>query len=253
MKLPLKVLAILFASTLITSQVLADEKADVLVYQIELMPFSGVVDGKAVGLQVDILREITAHGGPTFTFQTLPWKRAQALVKRNSGTAITSLSLTPERKDSYTWIAPLVEHYVRLTSSRYHMEHFNLSEPLTLESYKDLPVGVIGGQGIIPVLESLGFTKLESVYKTEQNALKLAHGRIAAQATSIYSDQYLWTETGQKAEDLIVGPKIGQTYQMHLAAGLDFSPELTQQIREALEKAKQAGAIEKIMEKWTNY
>jgi len=73
---------------------------EVLVLGNESMPFCGIVDGKPSGMVVDILTEVTNHGGPNFKYKLgLPWKRAQEIL-RNSGdslTAIVPFTRTKER------------------------------------------------------------------------------------------------------------------------------------------------------------
>ena len=229
------------------------QAAEVLVYRNESMPWCATVSGKDAGITIDILREITKHGGPKFIFKSLPWARAQRFVQKKPGTAIVPFTRTSERETNHTWIVNLVPNQIRLTLNRKPVPLISIPSPLTLENAKHLPIGVILGSAIIPYMRKEGFTNLKLVPTAEQNVRKLAKGRIAAMAESKWVDNYLWNQIGENSDDLIAGPNIGETKHIYLAAALNFSPELTKQIRDAMNKVKESATYEQILNKWTQF
>ena len=235
------------------SSAIAADIAEVLVFRPEGMPWCGTVDGKDVGLTVDILQEVTKHGGPKFRFESVPWTRAQAYAQKKTGTTVIPLTRTPEREKQYTWIIKLVPNQARLTLVKNPKNNLSFPSPLTLENLKPYPVGIIRGSAFISTLEKLGFTHVEVVSIYEQNVKMLTAGRIAAVAEAKWVDIYNWKKFGGKIEDLIIGPEFGDPSYIYLGAGLDFPSGLTRQIRDAMSKVEQSGALETVREKWANF
>lgn len=241
-----------FVFKMLVNSLIADEVPEVLVYRNVSMPYCGTIDGKNVGIAVDVLREVTKNGGPKFKFKELPYKRAQAYVQQNPGTAIIPFCRTPEREKQHTWIIKLAPNQVCFKLARSPKEHrFSIPSPVTLESLKNLPIGIMRGHSSIPYMKKIGFTNIEEATTPEQNAYKLEAGRIAAWVATDWVASYLWKKVGKKEEDLIAGPNLQEIQYIYLAAGLDFPPELTQQIRKAMSKVKKSGEIENIIKKWT--
>ncbi len=247
------ILSCIFVSTVMVSSVLAAEITEVLVYRNESMPWCGTVNGKDAGITVDILREVSKHGGPKFRFESLPWPRAQVHVQEHAGTAIIPFTRTPTREGQHTWIIQLVPNQIRLTLTRKSKFQRSIPTPVTLESMKSLPIGVIRRSSVIPFMKKIGFTNLEEVDNAKQNVQKLVKGRIAAMAESKWVDNYHWNKKRLIPSDLLPGPNIGTTQYIYLGAARNFPPELTRQIREAMSKVEQSGTLEAIYKKWTNF
>jgi len=225
--------------------------SEVLVYRNESMPWCGTVNGNDAGITIDILNEITKHGGPEFRFEELPWKRAQIYVTKNIGTAIIPLTRTEVRENIFMWIVELVQNQVRLTIARNQRNEVSTPSPFTLANSKNLTIGIILGSAMIPTLKQLGFSKLEKVPTAHMNVKKLRYGRIDAMAESKWVDNYLWHQIGEKANDLIPGPNIGKPKYIYLAAGLDFPLEIATDIRNAMDKVRASGKLKEILNKWT--
>ncbi len=243
-----KLLIIFLFIYLIGSDVTA---SGVVVYRNESMPWCGTVDGKDAGITIDILNAVTKYGGPTFNFIAVPWKRAQVLIQNNRGTAIIPFTRTATREQHHTWIIELVPNQVRLTMARKPTLKVSVPSPPTLVNFKNSGIGIIRGSAVIPAMKTLGFTNLYEVNKAEQLAKMLNTGRFVAMAESKWVDNYVWNKIGQKGDDLIVGPNVGGIKYIFLGAALNFPPELTHQIRTAMEKVRKSGALDKILNKWT--
>ena len=225
--------------------------AEILVYRNESMPWCGTVDKKDAGITVDILNEVTKNGGPKFKFKSLPWKRAQMLVQKNKGTCIIPFTRTATREKHHTWIIELVPNQVRLTIARNPKEKFKLPSPLTLANSKALRIGIIRASALIPTMKELGFTQIIEYNTAEKLVTLLRWGRIDAMAESKWVDNYMWHQIGQKGEDLIAGPNIGEIKYIYLGAALNFPQKITEKIRIAMSKVKKSGALENIIIKWT--
>ena len=224
--------------------------SEIVVYRNESMPWCGTINGKNDGITVDILNEITKHGGPKFKFITLPWARAQYKVKQNKCTSIIPLTRTKAREKHYKWIVKLVPNQIRFTITNKPKMQVKRPSSLTLSAFKPLKIGVIRGSAIIPNLIELGFNNIEEVNTAEMNAKKLSYGRIDAMVESEMVDIYLWNRIGQKKEDLIAGPAIGEVKYIYLGAALNFPQDIIEKVRIAMDKIRKNGILDKIYRKW---
>lgn len=247
MKIP--VICILFVISCYSALLSAADN-HVLVYRHETMPWCGTVEGQDAGITVEILEQITLHGGPSFTYQSLPWRRAQKMVHNTKGAAIIPLTRTPTREEHYTWIVPLVPNQIRLTYFNESPDNASLLQTISLERANELSVGVIQGSSIIPTLEGLGFASIYEANGIEQLIGLLMKGRYDAMVESQLVDTYQWKKLGHKKSDLVAGPNIEGVSYIYLGAGKDFPPEIAAQIREAMEKIKANGIYDEILSRW---
>jgi ABC-type amino acid transport substrate-binding protein len=247
MKLGFRSLILMVALDLFSPVMMASE---VLVYRHETMPWCGTVDGRDAGVTVEILEQITLHGGPTFTYQSLPWKRAQIMVQKNTGTAIIPLTRTPTREANYSWIVPLVPNQIRLTLYNESAHFKGIIEGLDLEQAKALSVGVIQGSSIIPTLEALGFASIYEANDVEQLVDLLVKERFDAMVESKLVDIYQWQKLGYKKDALVAGPNIESVNYIYLGAAPDFPIEVAQEIRAAMAKIQANGIYDEILERW---
>ncbi len=223
---------------------------EVLVYRHETMPWCGTIDGRDAGVTVEILEQITLHGGPTFTYQSVPWKRAQIMVQKHKGTAIIPLTRTPTREAFYTWIVPLVPNQIRLTFYNESKKHSALIKTLSLEHASELSVGVLRASSIIPTLEKMGFASIYEANDVEQLIDLLVKDRFDAMVESKLVDTYQWKKRGYQKETLVAGPNVEGVNYIYLGAGLDFPAEITEEIRIAMDKIKANGVLEGILARW---
>lgn len=243
----LSVLSLLLVSSMISLVSYADE---VLVYRHESMPWCGTVEGRDAGVTVEILTEITLHGGPTFTYQSVPWLRAQKMVHKVKGSAIIPLTRTQAREAHYTWIVPLVPNQIRLSFYSQSKEYTDLVTSLSLEQASELPIGVIQGSSIIPTLKEIGFSHIYEADNAVQMIDLLVKNRFDAMVESKLVDSYQWRALGLPRETLIPGPNVDGVNYIYLGAGLDFPQETAEKIRAAMERIKANGVYDEILARW---
>ncbi len=247
MKQILSIITTILVSSLMVSSLFASE---VLVYRNESMPWCGTVGGKDAGITIDILNAVTSNGGPKFKFKSVLWHRAQTFVQQNKGTCIIPFTRTATREKNHTWIIKLVPNQVRLTTARNPIIKVSIPPRLTLDNAKPLAIGIIRGSALIPHMKASGFVKLYEVGTAERLAKMLKAGHIQAMAESKGVDNYAWNQIGEKDDELIVGPNVGEIKYIYLAAALNFPPEITENIRNAMSKVRESGALEAILNKW---
>ncbi|BCS90289.1 substrate-binding periplasmic protein [Pseudodesulfovibrio sediminis] len=69
-------------------------------------------DGKITGFSVDLLKEVLAEAGETFSEDIIlktNWGRAVHDVEVTPGTALLALTLLPDRQDRFKWVGPINE------------------------------------------------------------------------------------------------------------------------------------------------
>ncbi|PTN33913.1 ABC transporter substrate-binding protein [Desulfonatronum sp. SC1] len=242
-----KIVAVFYAciiNMMTLSNVFAGE---VLVYGLNAMPFCGVVDGKPVGIAVEILNEATNYGAPVFVFDmNVPWTRAQMQLQQpgNEMHAIIPFSRTTQREENFKWIGELIR-------TQYHIYSYGRPEPIkTMEEAQQLAVGVVRAHAIIPILERAGITNLDMAHDAEINALKLQAGRFDTIADSDFIALYNWKKIGQDTRELLVGPAIGEYTRVYIAASLNFPDEIAKRIADALEKMHSDGKMQEIINRW---
>lgn len=222
--------------------------ADVVVYGLEAMPMSGVVDGKPAGITVDILNEATKHGAPSFEFRfNVPWARAQEQIQQAGSeiSAIIPFSRSAQREGKFKWVAELV-------TTQYRFFSYGRPAPLkSIDEAKNVTVGVVRGHAILPVLKQMGLTKLdEGSPAADSNATKLLNKRYDTIADSDVIALYNWKKIGQKTSDLQVGPAIGDTTRVYIAGGLIFPDDVAKRIYDAVETMRKNGKLKEILNKW---
>ena len=103
-------------------------------------PSSYLLQGKPVGILVDILKKVSEKTGDTYEVRLVPWRRAYDLALRGEG-AVLGLSMTPERQELFDFSEPLYYNELQLVVAKGHEFAFTKFEDL-----KGLSVG--GGTGI---------------------------------------------------------------------------------------------------------
>jgi len=221
--------------------------AEVLVLGNESMPFCGLVDGKPAGIVVDLLEQVTKHGGPKFSYELgLPWKRAQLMVAQSGDmpTAIIPLTRSNNRESKFYWIQELLTHEV-------YIHTYDRPSPVsTIEDAKKFSVNVILGSVIIPTLKSLGFERLSEQYNALTMAKMLADNSISAIAESRIVHRYNWLIAGRQLHEIQLGPKVGDSFSIYIAGNKTFPPEVAEQIRQAFARALLSGSIDEVKSRW---
>ena len=211
----------------------------------ESMPQSGLVDGKATGMAVDILNAVTADGGPSFKFDfSQPWARELVAVHETQGVAIIPLTRTPEREANFKWIANLFDNPGRLFS-------VGRAAPIkTLDEAKNLSVAIMRGSSFEGWLKQNGFTHIEPVQNDELIAKMLAAGRIDAWAGAEYVQRYLYAKTGGDSSKLQQGPLLGEATQIYIAGDANFPEADAKAIADGVAKLRSSGKLAEIMKKY---
>jgi len=148
--------------------------AEVQMYVDDVSPYFYRESGVEKGVFYEVLKDLSARVGHVGTISELPLARELEIVRRTP-TALGIIARMPEREDSYTWIFKILdEKTVLITSSGSKIDISSAS------SAQHLRVGVLRGSPSESAARKLGFTNIFPVSHSEENARKLAVGRIDA-------------------------------------------------------------------------
>ena len=212
----------------------------------ESMPFQGIENGKPVGIAIDLLEEITRNGGPRFEYEIgIPLKRALVMLADAGEKPIAFVSLTrsPHREKSYTWMAKLFSHTVKVATYR-------KPAPKTIAEAKHLSTGMIRGHANLPLVKALGFTKLQLVNEAKQNINKLKLNRIDIILDTELNTLYNWKKAGFDLKDLNMGVSISDAMYTYIVGNPTFPKDIAKNIRDAMDRMLENGKYTEIMKKW---
>ncbi|MDX1453051.1 MAG: transporter substrate-binding domain-containing protein [Oleiphilaceae bacterium] len=237
----------LFTALLFCRPALSEE---ILVFYNESLPFCGTIDQQETGIAVEILKQITAHGGPEFRFRSVLWPEAQRLIHEVPNSALIPFTRTATREPNHAWIVKLFSHQPSVTTTQAQFAQAKLPSPLALHDIKYLKLGVIAGSAFIPELEQQGFSRFMEVKNALLNTNMLQRGRINGIIESEVVTRYFWKKAGLNPQELRVLVKLGEPQDIYLASGLHFSAETTQSIRSAMAIMFKNKAVERIIARW---
>lgn len=158
---------------------------------------------------------------------------------------IIPLTRTEAREPHYRWIAPLLGDQVRLVS-------FGRPAALqTLEEARSVSIGVIRGHAILPTLTERGLVQIDLSLDAKQNAQKLLSRRFDTLCDARMVYLYNWKLVGGSVNELQEGPPITGVTFSWVAAAPGFPEDLADRIRGALDKMRQNGRYQAIIDRWT--
>lgn len=148
--------------------------AELTILTENLPPLNYLKDGKLIGPSVEIVQEIQKRVGSTAEIKVLPWSRAYKIALKDENVILFGTTQTESRKDTFKWAGAL--------STKKDILLARKDSGITLSSLEDARkvtrIGTLRDDTREQLLQSHGFTNLESVSDEQKNAKKLAMGRI---------------------------------------------------------------------------
>ncbi|WP_189529891.1 substrate-binding periplasmic protein [Paludibacterium paludis] len=138
-------------------------------------PYEMQENGALSGLHVDLINHIARQIGCTVTWQSVPWLRAQSMIRSGEADAITFMSRTPERE---TFAIFLDDNTLSVTRSALFVlagnpRHVTWNQNLAgLEPYT---IGVLRGYAYSPEFDQAASLKKMPVAATNEQLLQMLH------------------------------------------------------------------------------
>lgn len=139
-----------------------------------LPPLNYVENGVLVGPSVEVVREIQKRVGSKEQIQVYPWARAYKMALTDKNVILFGMTYTKVREDKFKWVGPLATKRDILVARKDSGIKINSLE----DAKKVKRIGTLRDDTRERLLKKHGFTNLESVSDEQQNAKKLALGRI---------------------------------------------------------------------------
>lgn len=212
-----------FVATLVAQPALA---ADIRLVTEEYPPFNMTYNGKITGLATELVEATFQKAGISYSLELLPWARAYSMAETTPGTCVYSTTETPERKDKFLWVGPLVSNDWVLMGRAEGGPSVS-----KLEDAKSHTIGGYNGDAIAVFLEQQGY-KVELSPRDDLNPAKLANGRIDFWATGSESGPYLAQQMGVKGLKTVTSFK---STVMSLACNKGTDPAIIAKLRTSLD------------------
>ncbi|WP_091939360.1 substrate-binding periplasmic protein [Propionivibrio dicarboxylicus] len=218
-----------------------------------LPPFSFVRDGKAVGVDVDMLRRAAEKAGVNVRVEVFPWKRVLYLLENGGAQWAMPLFRTPEREQVSSFIAPL--HFSTMGVFVRRGGEFPFA---SLDDLNGKRLGYNRGYALPPDLNEAvrqGRVKLEEVASTAQNVEKLLAGRIDCFVANVESVQFTLAGVAARQDIVLLPKRLWERRPAYLviarAAENKASMAQVASLRQALESLHRDGSYAKILAHYT--
>lgn len=193
------------------------------------------------GISTDIVKTLFDRAGIDYTMVLYPWKRAYDMALKKKDYGVFSTTLTPERKDLFKWVGPIVMNdWVFLAKKSQKIKINNIEEA------KKYHVGGYSGDATAIFLENHGF-KLQLAKLDSLNAKKLDKGRIDLWATGRLLGAHFAKEEGVGGfEEVFAFKKV----MMSLALNKDTSDVIVDKLNKTLQAMVDDGTVEAIHQRY---
>ena len=211
-----------------------------------LPPLNFQKNGELVGSSVEIVKEIQERVGSEEEIQVYPWARAYKMALQDENVVLFGMTHTKERHDKFKWVGPLAtKRDILVAKKGSGIRVSNLEDAKKVES-----IGTLRDDTRERLLQSHGFTNLESVSDEQQNARKLALGRI---------DLWAYKKPGLKTVCELAGVNYNDVEEVYSLREIDVSiafsrttPDwIVHKWREAFNEMLADGTITKIHSRWS--
>ena len=218
---------------------------ELLILTENLPPLNFVENGKLVGPSVEIVQEIQKRVGSTDPIQVYPWARAYKIVLEKENVLLFGTTRTADREDLFKWVGPLAVKRDILVGRKDAQLHIK-----SLEDAKRVTrIGTLRDDTRHAFLHDKGFTNLEPVSDEQQNAQKLAIGRIDLWAYKIPGMYTVCRLAGVDPELFTEVLHLRQK-ELYIAFSKKTADSIVAQWHEAYTAMQQDGTIEEIRRKW---
>ena len=206
-------------------------------------PYSFYRDGRLAGMAVDIVNLLMKDTGFHGKIDVLPWKRAIDYASR-SKVMLFPFTRMPYREKKYRWIGPIAKDRFVFAVCREDKGSY-----ASIESFRDLEIGVVNGTPTAFRLRAMGFDHLQVVNLEKQNAMKLigAH-RIDAWYASYRIIRYTLKSLGLPEKEIRFAFS-DIDVEMYIGASLGVPDEMVAKWQHALDAMKADGRYRSVMDR----
>ena len=214
--------------------------AEVQLYVDDVPPYFYREGGAEKGVFYDVLKQLSIRLGHAGPISALPLARELEVVRRNPE-ALGMVARMPEREESYTWLFKVLDEEIVLITTADSTA--DISSPM---SAQQLRVGVLRGSPSESTARKLGYTHLEPVAHSEENAGKLAIGRIDAWIAVWPVAEFAQKKAGLELGKLRRGAVL-RSFGFYCAASRQFDQAEAERWRSAFNQMLADGSYARIL------
>ena len=212
----------------------------------EVIPTGYLENGQVKGLGVDILNEVIRRSGFDVDPALLvPYARAFEMLKTSDDVVVASLARTRSREDQYTWLWKLTDTHRFYVTGKDGPDLDHSAAKLITN------IIVLRKSSLETELSSLGFENLTTATRSTDSLKMLTAGRVPVWYTSnLLLAGALKQSPSISAQDIHVGPPVGESVGIYAAASKNLAPEIREQLLKTFQIMVQDGTIRRIQEKY---
>lgn len=222
---------------------------ELLVLTEDLAPLNYQKQGQLTGYGTELLQAMLAQSKISAEFKVQPWTRSyqQALTQPNS--LIYSIARTREREELFEWIGPISPRRICLIKLKSRTD-IHLKELSELSRYK---LGLVREMASSKLLMSKNLVA-DSAYdfapSGESNIRKLMAGRVDLIVGSDWVTFYEARKLTGKKHNFEVVWVLDESSPYYFALNKESDAQLIKRLRNAFEKLKAEGQVEKLRAKY---
>lgn len=210
-----------------------------------LPPLNYLENGNLVGSSVEIVQEIQKRIGSDESIQVYPWARAYQMVLEDENVILFGMTFTEDRKNLFKWVGPLATKRDILLARK--------DSPLSISNLEDAKkvgrIGTLRDDVRGKLLGKLGFTNLEPVSDEQNNAQKLALGRIDLWAYKKPGFRTVCKLAGVDPDDFEEVLHLKKS-DLKIAFSKKTSDQIVAQWQKAFDDMREDGTVGRIKSKW---
>lgn len=199
--------------------------------------------GEPQGMFYELVQAVASRAGQTVSIQPVPVARELVLINRSQD-AVGVVARMPERERSYTWLCLILREEVVLITGA--ASPVNIS---SIAAARDLRLGVLRGSPSDSAARALGFTQIETASRPEDNARKLAMGRIDALIAIRHVAAHGQQNAGLKPEALRYGAVVGHV-EFYLAGPPQLQETEARRWKQACKQVRDDGSFARMAHKY---
>lgn len=219
-----------------------------------LPPYSYQEQGVLKGLSTEVVQAVMAELHMDYEIRLYPWARALMLAQTQENTLIYSIGRNASREQQFKWVGVVapVDFYLFSTNTA------AINSIQQLDDAKAYKIGTVINDVREQYLLQNGFEKNINIFPTssyETNFRKLQVGRIDLWAMSEISAYHIVRQAGLKPADTLHKSyhfTEFSTEGYYMAFGLKTPDEIVERFRQALQRVKDSGLYQQILNKYLN-
>lgn len=216
-------------------------------YQIvsgNLPPFTVESGDASPGALGTLVREMALRLGDAPPIQFYPWTRALTLVESQPRTLILPLTRTPERENSYRWLAKLYRHKFVFIALR--KANINLD---AMDTLRDLRVAVLRGSPNVAQLNNRHFSQIVPASSVQDMARMLERGMVDAVYGAEAINLAVLTDSGLPRASLHTSKPVGEG-EIWLAGSLDIPESEAALWQNAMQQLTREGVVRRTLARY---